>query len=51
MSRLRQTNEQKAGKQNTSQTEAAYYGGSDSTNSRTKKKVRKKKRSNMQSGY
>ena len=45
MSRLRQTNEQKVGKQNTSRTLTGYYGGS------TKKSKAKKKRGNPGGGY
>lgn len=45
MSRLRQTNEQKAGKQNTSQTLTGYYGSS------SKKSKAKKKRDNPGRGY
>jgi len=42
MSRLRQTNEQKAGKQNASRTLSGYYGGSAGG---TKKKGKKKRKS------
>ncbi len=46
MSRLRQTNEQTAGKQNTSKTLSGYYGSS----SKMSKKVKKKK-SNPHNSY